>query len=164
MALSGNIQVGVNLQTKTTDAAGGFIQKVATLGTAARAIGSGTGANQGTKFWEFPVALAASTPQTFDLTALANGDGTTTTFAAVKGYYFDNTDGTDGDKVIFKPAAATPITRPFSGTTPSIEICAGSPVYIGNHLATGWPVGTAKSFTLDPGTAAQTVNVVIWGD
>lgn len=164
MSLSGNVTVGVNLQTKTVDSAGGTNQKLAALGTAARSIANGSGANQGTKFWESPIVLVASTPQTFDLTALPNGDGTTTSFAAVKGYFFDNVDGTDGDKVTFKPAAATPITRPFSGTTPGLELCAGSPVYLGNHLATGWPVGTAKSFTLDPGAAGQTVNAVIWGD
>lgn len=124
---------------------------------------SGTGISQVNKLWVRTVSLSASTPVTLDLTALTGGVGDTS-FAAIKSITFINHETAGGGKdVTVGAAASTPFTGPLGGTTPTIDVQAGTSLPWVNPEAAGWACGTNKNLKLDPGANAITLSLVIAG-
>lgn len=112
--------------------------------------------------WSGVLTLAASTPQTLDLTSLTGPRGTET-FATVVTLYVYNTTTTAGYAVTIGNAASNAFTGPLSGTTPTYTIPPGSRLVWENN-GTAWTVdGTHKSLKFDPGSNPVSVRVVILG-
>jgi hypothetical protein len=126
----------------------------------------GTGNGQCNEQWAGTLALASSTPQTLDLTALTGEFGRTVTFTRVKLLYVFNTT-TSYTAFVTMGNAATNIFHPgYSGSTVTEPIYGGttSVGLLKSFLGAGWTVsGSAKSLKFDPGATAQTIQVFIAG-
>lgn len=167
-ALSGTVTASVNFNYIEPAIFGNATPTInIPLGTTALGIANGTAANQAQKIWPGSLALVVSTPQSIDLTALTWPDGSTITNftgGGVRGILVVNTSQTPGATVLLKPGTTNGFSGFLSGTTPTISIPAGGSFLLVDPLQTDWTVdATHKSITFDPGTTAQTVNIVIWG-
>lgn len=110
------------------------------------------------------LTLVASTPQTLDLTTLTDPWGGTVNFARVRSIVLKNTGAAP---VTVGAAATNAWVGPLGTTTSTLVIPAGAIVCLDdpNSLSTaGWVVsGTSKSFKVDPGASAGTLEVIFAG-
>lgn len=121
----------------------------------------GSGANGAHRAYQATLTLVSSTPQVLDLTAVVCADASVG-FSHVREVLVFN-DGTadvtlDNASNVFQPW--------LSGTTPGETVYAGGSMYRNKPLGTnGWVVdSTHKLITVNPGSSAGTVRVVILGD
>lgn len=125
---------------------------------------TGTGNGQINQIWRNQISLASSTPQTLDLTALADPEFTSGTFAfsKVKVIIAVNLTTTYTAAVTLFNAASNQFT-PLSSTTATLDVY-GNSRQVFTHPGAGWTVsGSAKNLKLDPGATAQTLFLLIAG-
>ena len=156
VTVTGTLTVAVQLTAETTSNTLGKVDDIVNVGSGPTIIATGTGTNQFAKMASGSIALAASTPQDLDLTAVPSGTGTQN-FATWKLIYLSTTSGSATKIVTVGPGASN------GATIPTIPVAGGSPQLI-TRLMTGVTVdGTHKTITLDPGSDAQTIQYVIAG-
>lgn len=129
---------------------------------------NGTGAKAVDTIFGKQVALVASTPQTFDLSNLVDPAGNTVNFARVRVFAVQVVTTTANFNCnVYKgasngwsllPASTGPITVPANGGIFVIQ--DPNSTGGGSGYVTG---GTSKTFTLDPGANAVTVNLIVVG-
>lgn len=129
--------------------------------------GNGTGAGQINLIYARQLTLVASTPQTIDLTALADLSGATVNFARIRELVIQVVTSTSGFDVTLGAAASNP-WAPFWGTTGTDTVFAGSIRYFTDPTSVGAGVGavtsgTSKNLKLDPGSKNLTLNLLIAG-
>jgi hypothetical protein len=128
---------------------------------------NGTGAGAIDLIYAKQIALVASTPQTLDLTSLADLSGATVSFARIRELVIQVVTTTPGDNVTVGDAAATAFAA-FWGATGTDTVYAGSIRYFTDPTSIGSGVGavvtsTSKSLKLDPGSNNVTINLLIAG-
>lgn len=128
---------------------------------------NGTGAGAIDLIYARQIALAAGTPQTLDLTSLADLSGATVSFARVRELVIQVVTTTSSYLVTVGAAAANP-WDPFWGTTGTDTVFAGSIRYFTDPTSIGSGVGavtsgTSKNLKLDPGSHNVTLNLLIAG-
>lgn len=127
---------------------------------------SGTGALQADGLYFAPIALVASTPQTFDLTALTGIGGESLTVNRVREWLLYNPDTTSGHDVGAYQGASNPWAVMPASANPLYARAGGGLARISDPNSTGGAVGnvvggTSKTFKLDPGTHNVTVYLLI---
>jgi hypothetical protein len=130
---------------------------------------NGTGAGLCDLAYALPVALVASTPQTFDLTSGLTGiGGEALNFARVREFIVYNPDTTAGHDVgVYHGASNGWAALPASGN-PLYARAGGGSIRISDPQSTGGgngnvTGGASKTFTVDPGSNNVTVYVLIAG-
>lgn len=129
--------------------------------------GNGTGAGQINLLYAKQIALVASTPQTLDLSSLADISGATVNFARIREIVIQVVTATSAFNVTVGAAASNPFAA-FWGTTGTDTVFAGSTRYFTDPTSVGAGVGavtsgTSKSLKLDPGSNNVTINLLIAG-
>lgn len=169
MRIAGNITACFDFLASLDEAFGLAGTLPATLGKSAVGVANGSGAFEASVVLPFTLSLTASTPLNWDLTALLWPDGTTpAVFAYLRGLLAWNAaDPATHASAVTKvgPASANGWLGPFGGTTPTLEIRAGSPLLIAD-LSGGahWAVSpTHRYLALDPGPDDQTINGILFG-
>jgi hypothetical protein len=144
-----------------------FAQALAspTIAGASITYANGTGAGQIDIAYFKPITLAASTPQTFDLTSLTGLGGESVNFARVREWVLYNPDTHDCSA--YKGASNGWAILPAS-TNPAWARAAGGMARISDPQSAGSGVGnvtsgTSKTFTVDPGSNAMTVYLILLG-
>lgn len=126
---------------------------------------NGTGDGQINELYYHPaLALAASTPQTLDLTALLDPQyGRTVTFSKVKVLYVRSQSATYSHVIAVGNAASNRWSAPWSAST-VIESTYGSSPMLKTNLGAGWTVDASnKNLKIDPGANAQTIEILVAG-
>ncbi len=118
------------------------------------------------------IDLLASTPQTFDLTALpattwyGAAGVSSIAFTKIKAFQIlPLTVGDSGDDLTFSGGASNPWVGPLGGTAPTYTIKAGGS-WVHHDLSTAGMVVSAgvKSFKLDPGAAVISCYIALVGN
>lgn len=128
---------------------------------------NGTGANQVDLIYSKQLTLAASTPQTLDLTSLTDLAGGAANFARVRELLIEVVDETVDHNVTLGNAASN-AWAPFWGATGTDKVFAGSYRHFSDPTTVGASKGavvsgTSKALMLDPGSNTVVVNVIIVG-
>lgn len=126
---------------------------------------NGTGVGQVSVKYAAVLTLAASTPQTLDLTALTGGTGAAA-FAKAKVLGVYSNDAANGGKdVIVGGGATNPFVGPLAGTAPTYTVKAGCAWVHFDRSTAGMTVdGTHKLIKFDPGSNACSITVVFAGN
>lgn len=128
---------------------------------------SGTGSGQIDTVYAAQFSLAASTPQTINLTSLTDPLGKSISFARVRDFVVQNTASTSGyDCQVYASASNGWAVLPASSGP--LYARAGSVVRLSDKLSTGSGAGnivsgSSNSVTFNPGSNAVTINVWIVG-
>lgn len=127
---------------------------------------SGTGALQADGLYFKPIALVASTPQTFDLTALTGIGGESLTVNRVREWILFNPDTTAGHDVKAYQGASNPWAMMPASANPLWARANNGSARVSDPNSTGAAVGnvatsTSKTFVLDPGANNVTVYLFI---
>ncbi len=127
----------------------------------------GTGAGQCDKLWHNLRTLAASTPETLDLTNLTTsifGTNVTANFAHVKGIQIINQNAVSGDDLTVGAAGSNPFLGPMAGTTPTQLCKAGGVLLWDDPLGAGWSTSSANNLKINNGSSHSiTYEIVVWG-
>lgn len=128
---------------------------------------NGTGAGQINLLYAKQLTFAVSTPQTLDITSIADLSGATVNFARVRELIIQVVTATSGYKLTVGAAASDPWAAIW-GTTGTNIVFAGTTYHFTDPTSVGAGVGAVTSGTstdlkLDPGAAIMIVNVVIAG-
>jgi hypothetical protein len=126
----------------------------------------GTGALQADGLYFKPIALAASTPQTLDLTALTGIGGESLTVNRVRELILFNPDAAAGHHVKLYQGATNPWAIAPASANPLWARANNGSARISDPNSTGSAVGnvvtsTSKTIVLDPGTNAVTVYLLL---
>src|SRR4051794_6850046 len=127
----------------------------------------GTAAGKVDLIYARQLTLAASTPQTLDLTNLTDLGGGSVNFARVRELAIQVVTTTVDFNVTLGAAAANP-WAPFWGTTGTDIVHAGSIRYFTDPTTVGASKGavvgaSSKNLKLDPGSNTVVVNILIVG-
>lgn len=164
MAVTGTVQVAVSLTNLGAGDSTGKQSNTINVGASPVTISDGASANQFSKIYRKVISLTAATPQTLDLTALTDDGGASVSFSTIKEIYMRSKSTTSSHKVTVGAAASNAFTGPLAGTSPTLDVCASSPVNLCNLLSSGWTVdATHKSLKLDPGANTQDFELVLAG-
>lgn len=128
---------------------------------------NGTGANQINLLYAKQLTFAVSTPQTLDLTAIADLATATVNFARVRELVIQVVTTTSGAKLTVGAAASDPWAALW-GTTGTNIVFAGTTYHFSDPTSVGSGIGAVTSGTstdlkLDPGAVIMVVNMLIAG-
>ena len=128
---------------------------------------NGTGAGAIDLIHAKQYALVASTPQTIDLSAIADLSGATVNFARVREFVVQVVTTTAGDNVTLGDAASNAFSA-FWGATGTNVVFAGTVYHVADPTSVGAGVGaivdsTHKNVKLDPGSNNVTINLIVAG-
>ena len=129
---------------------------------------NGTGSLQIDTPYCKPIALVASTPQTFNLTSLTDLDGNSIDFARVREFIVFNPTATAGYDCKIYQGASNPWVQVPPSTSPGYARYGGGLYNLSDPTSTGAGNGNVVSgtnceFTLDPGTNSFTVYLACFG-
>lgn len=160
MATTGNFTATVNVNT--TLAGGGLGSAKNNVGkTVTTTYAAGTAAGQTDEGWTGSVALAISTPQTLDLTALSGEGGRAVSFSKIKYFEIHNTHATA--TLTVGNATSNQFLPGWSSATNTQAIGPGGVVILTSDA--GFTVdGTHSDLKLDPGATAITAEIVLMGN
>lgn len=128
---------------------------------------NGTGAGQVDLIYAKRLSLVASTPQTLDLTSIADLSGATVNFARVRELIL-RVVTTTVDFNVTLGAAASNAWAAIWGASGTHVVMAGSILYITDPTTVGaskgmYTGGSSKNLKIDPGSNNVTVDLIIVG-
>ena len=167
--VTASVTPGITLSDVNTLANGQVIQSTTKLpyGYAPISFANGTAAQQVSVQWSDTRTYVASTPVTYDLTALTSASTNTgnATFAKIKVMGIYNNETTAGHDITVSGGASNPFVGPLGGTTPTYTIKAGTAWVFYDISTAGATVdGTHKSIKIDPGSNNCSVSVMFAGN
>ncbi|MFO0960867.1 MAG: hypothetical protein U0800_26085 [Isosphaeraceae bacterium] len=119
------------------------------------------------KLWAGTIPLAASTPQTLDLSALAGGRGDTSfsdvTLIAIVSLEDPAAHPARACAVGDPAMGSASLDDPIGASGSVIAVPSGTTRLLYLATATGWAVGTRRRLKLDPGADSCNVLVIIAG-
>lgn len=127
---------------------------------------NGTGANNVNKVFSKSATAAASTPDTYTLSALTDDLGRTVAFSKVRVLIVINLETTDGHDLTVGNAATNPWVGPFGAGTNTVSIGAGGFLVLVAPLATAYAVtsGASDQLMLNPGANSVAYKILILGE
>lgn len=163
-----NVTANINLtaraiETLTLGLGSASVESPANL---ALAFANGTGANAVSLVFSKSATAAASTPDTYTLSALTDDVGRTVAFTKVRALIVINLDATDGHDLTVGGAGTNPWAGPFGTGTDALKVPAGGFLALVAPLATAFPVaaGSSDQLMVDPGAVSIAYKILILGE
>lgn len=153
----------INDSGSVASSGGTVTQTIALGGDKQWTVGTGSGSSMSVVA-SGTLSLGVSTPATIDLTAYVDPLGTKV-FAKIRGFDVEHLGVADAAGTVTVKGA---VANGFVGgvlTLAGFTLNPASSVQQDNRNAAGWTVdATHKSVTFDPGTTAQTIKFVFYGE